>query len=85
MFNNIYQLLKLELDKDGENPVTLYYLCLASLLIKKTMVAKQATRLFRTMYTLDHENLRSKSIVVEYYLVKIKNLEKLIQNLPRIT
>lgn len=83
IFEEIYEKLKIEFDNDEENPVILYYLCLASLLTKKITHCKQTTKLFKTLYSLNEKDKGKSNLVVHYYLAKSKNIEKLLQKLPK--
>lgn len=82
-FEDIYDILKSEFEKDCENPVILYYLCLASLLTKKITQCIQVLKLFRTIHSIN-QTKKSQSIVANFFLAKVKHIEKLITKTPRL-
>jgi hypothetical protein len=75
--------MKMHFEKDPDNPIILYYLCLASLLTKKITQCKQSIKLFKTLYSLN-QGQRFKSVVVDFYFAKNRNIEKLLSKMPRL-
>ena len=78
----MYFSLREDFNEDSENPVILYYLCLASLLTKKVTQCKQTIKFFKAMHNLNHTK-KSPCLVTNYYLAKIKNVEKLLAKMPK--
>ena len=79
---NMEQSLVSAFAADSTNLVVLFYLALASILRRKYVRCSQAISLSRALHSLNH-SARS-SIVLDYYLAKINNLNILMQKIGQV-
>lgn len=64
---------------EPENIVVLFYYCLTCLLVKKYKNCNEALKLIQSIYQLNYAT--KKYIVIDYYLAKANNIQKLVSAL----
>ncbi len=71
-----------EFKSDPDNLVIMFYFCLTCLLMRKIEHCKQIISLAKSIYQM---SFKSRGFVVlDYYMVKIRNIETLVSALDRI-